>query len=86
MGLDPASAVEFAASYAAGCGPGPIVVGHDGRASAPVFLHAVLGGIAATGRDVLLAGPTTYRKRLHVAASQFVADDAAPSVAHVSAK
>jgi len=45
--------------------------------------------------DVLLAGPTTYRKRLHVAATDFVADDppgAPPSakgsrrVAHLSAK
>lgn len=56
-GLDPASVVEFAAAYAAGCGPGPIVVGHDGRVSAPVFVHATLAGVTATGRDVLLAGP-----------------------------
>jgi phosphomannomutase len=56
-GLDPAVAAEFAAAYAAGCGPGPIIVGHDGRASAPVFVHAVLAGVAATGRDVLEAGP-----------------------------
>lgn len=56
-GLDPATAVEFAAAYASGCGPGPIVVGHDGRASAPVFVHAVLAGVTATGRDALLAGP-----------------------------
>jgi phosphomannomutase len=56
-GLDPATATEFAASYAAGCGPGPIIVGNDGRASAPVFVHAVLAGVIATGRDVLEAGP-----------------------------
>jgi len=56
-GLDPASVVEFAAAYAAGCAPGPIVVGHDGRVSAPVFLSAVLAGVTATGHDVLLAGP-----------------------------
>jgi phosphomannomutase len=56
-GLDPAVAAEFAAAYAAGCGPGPIVVGNDGRASAPVFVHAVLAGVTATGRDVLEAGP-----------------------------
>lgn len=44
-------------------------------------------------QDVLVAGPTTYRKRLHVAASAFVADDAmsAPGkpptrVARISAK
>lgn len=56
-GLDPAAVVEFAAAYASGRGPGPIVVGHDGRASAPVFEKAVLAGVNATGRDVLLAGP-----------------------------
>ncbi|MEO6808492.1 MAG: phosphoglucosamine mutase [Isosphaeraceae bacterium] len=56
-GLDPAAVVEFVAAYAAGCGPGPIVVGHDGRPSAPVFVHAVLAGLTAAGRDVLLAGP-----------------------------
>ncbi len=56
-GLDPAAVVEFAAAYASGCGAGPIVVGHDGRATAPVFLPAVLAGATATGHDVLLAGP-----------------------------
>ncbi len=57
-GLDPSIAVEFAAAYACGCEPGPIVVGHDGRASAPVFMRAVHAGILATGHDVLDAGPT----------------------------
>jgi phosphomannomutase len=56
-GLDPASAVEFAAAYAAGCGPGAILVGHDGRASAPMFLHAVVAGVLATGRDAMIVGP-----------------------------
>ena len=55
-GLDPAIVVEFAAAYASGCGPGPIVVGHDGRVSAPVFVPAVLAGVTATGRDALLVG------------------------------
>ena len=56
-GIDPAVAAEFAAAYATGCGPGPIVVGHDGRATAPVFLPAVVAAILATGRDALVAGP-----------------------------
>lgn len=56
-GLDPAAVVEFAAAYARGCEPGPVVVGHDGRASAPTFLAAVLAGVTAAGHDVLLAGP-----------------------------
>jgi len=55
-GLDPAVASEFAAAYASTCEPGPILVGHDGRVSAPVFVPAVLAGIAATGRDALLLG------------------------------
>jgi len=57
-GLDPAIVVEFAAAYAAGCAPGPIIVGHDGRVSAPVFLPAVLAGVTATGRDALQVGAT----------------------------
>jgi phosphomannomutase len=56
-GLDPAIVVEFAAAYATGCEPGPIVVGHDGRVSAPVFVPAVLAGVTATGRDAMLVGP-----------------------------
>ena len=55
-GFDPASAVEFAAAYATGCDRGPIVVGHDGRVTASMFLSAVSAAITATGRDVLLAG------------------------------
>lgn len=56
-GLDPGVVVEFVAAYAAGCARGPIVVGHDGRVTAPVFLPAVVAAITATGRDVLVAGP-----------------------------
>lgn len=57
-GLDPVVATEFAAAYAAGCDGKEIVVGHDGRTTAPVFVGAVVAGVTATGRDVLLAGPT----------------------------
>jgi phosphomannomutase len=57
-GLDPAVAVEFAAAYASECEPGPIVVGHDGRVSAAVFLSAIEAGVTATGHDVLRAGAT----------------------------
>ncbi len=56
-GLDPASAAEFTASYAAGLGAGPVVVGHDGRASAPAFVPAVVAALIATGHDALVAGP-----------------------------
>jgi phosphomannomutase len=55
-GIDPVVAAEFAVAYASDCEAGPIVVGHDGRISAPVFMAAVQAAVAATGRDVLLAG------------------------------
>jgi phosphomannomutase len=55
-GLDPAIAVEFTAAYASRCTLGPIVVGHDGRVSAQVFVSAVLAGVTGTGRDALLVG------------------------------
>lgn len=55
-GLDPATVVEFAAAYASTCGPGPIVIAHDGRVSAPMFMSAVLAGVTATGRDALSLG------------------------------
>ena len=57
-GIDPVVAAEFAAAYASECEAGPIVVGHDGRVSAPVFMAAVEGAVAATGRDVLVVGAT----------------------------
>jgi phosphomannomutase len=56
-GIDPVVAAEFAAAYTSECEAGPIVVGHDGRVSAPVFMAAVEAAVAATGHDVLLAGP-----------------------------
>lgn len=55
-GLDPVTAAEFTAAYAQTREPGPIVVGHDGRISAPVFEAAVTAAIAGTGRDALIAG------------------------------
>jgi phosphomannomutase len=57
-GIDPVVAAEFAAAYASQCGPGAIVVSHDGRVSSAVFEAAVTAGVAATGRDVLAAGAT----------------------------
>jgi phosphomannomutase len=57
-GIDPVVAAEFAAAYASECEAGPIVVGHDGRVSARVFMAAVEAAVTAAGHDVLLAGPT----------------------------
>jgi phosphomannomutase len=57
-GIDPVVAAEFAAAYASECEAGPIVVGHDGRVTASVFMAAVEAAVTATGHDVMLAGPT----------------------------
>jgi phosphomannomutase len=57
-GLDPSVAVEFAASYASECESGPILVSHDGRVSASVFMPAVVSAVAATGHDVIQLGAT----------------------------
>src|SRR5271156_1707330 len=57
-GIDPVVAAEFAAAYASECSVGPIVVGHDGRVSAQVFMAAVEAAVTATGHDALLAGAT----------------------------
>jgi phosphomannomutase len=57
-GIDPVVAAEFAAAYASECEEGAIVVGHDGRVSAPVFAAAVEAGITATGHDVIMVGAT----------------------------
>jgi phosphomannomutase len=56
-GLDPAAVAEFAAAYAAGCGPGPILVGHDGRRTAPMMTRAVVAGLIGAGRDAVDLGP-----------------------------
>ncbi len=56
-GIDPATAAEFAAAYAAGRALGAVVVGHDGRCTAPMFEAAVVASVLGVGRDVLIAGP-----------------------------
>jgi phosphomannomutase len=57
-GIDPVVAAEFAAAYASECDEGVIVLGHDGRVSAPMFVAAVEAGITATGHDVIMVGAT----------------------------
>ncbi|MFM1801850.1 MAG: hypothetical protein RJA81_1202, partial [Planctomycetota bacterium] len=57
-GLDPIVASRFVAAYAAGLQqPGSVVVGHDARISHPVFEHAVISSLLASGLDVLKVGP-----------------------------
>lgn len=57
-GLDPIVASRFVAAYAAGLDcPGSVVVGHDARLSHPVFEHAVISCLMASGLDVLAVGP-----------------------------
>lgn len=55
-GLDPVIVTEFVAAYSSSLPPGKIVVGNDGRLSAPVFTPAVISAVMATGHDVLDAG------------------------------
>jgi phosphomannomutase len=55
-GFDPSVAVDFVAAYASTRPPGPVVVGHDGRATAHVFEAAVISALLASGHDVLTAG------------------------------
>ncbi len=56
-GLDPVIVAEYAAAYASELGPGSVVVGHDGRASAHLFAPVVAATLNACGRDALVAGP-----------------------------
>ncbi len=56
-GLDPEIVCRFVAAYASSCDDGPIVVGHDGRVSAPVFEPILCAALQAAGRGVLRAGP-----------------------------
>ncbi|MDB5350969.1 MAG: phosphoglucosamine mutase [Planctomycetota bacterium] len=56
-GLDPTAVLEFAAAYAAGVPVGSkIVVAHDGRPTAAVFVQAVLAGVTASGCHACLVG------------------------------
>jgi phosphomannomutase len=48
---------RYAAAFAAEAPPGLVVIGHDGRASGPMFVEAISEAIASAGRDVLNAGP-----------------------------
>jgi phosphomannomutase len=50
-------AQRYVRAFVAGLPDGPIVIGRDGRASGPLFASVIGEAIAATGRDVLDAGP-----------------------------
>ena len=61
--LTPEIAIRYAAAFAAGLPPGPIVLSRDGRTSGPMLAASLAGGLMALGRDVIDAGiaatPTT---------------------------
>jgi len=57
--LTPPVLVRFAGAFAAGLGPGPIVVGRDARRSGPVVYQAVAAGLRGAGRDVVDLGFAT---------------------------
>lgn len=57
--LTPPVLARFAAAFAHGLEPGPVVVGRDARRSGPMVLRAVVAGLMATGRDVIDIGLAT---------------------------
>ena len=57
--LTPPVIARFAAAFARGLGPGPVVVGRDARRSGPMVLRAVSAGLTAAGRDVIDIGLAT---------------------------
>src|SRR5580765_5770188 len=57
--LTPPVLTRFAAAFAAGLGPGAIVVGRDARTSGPMVYRAVAAGLMGAGRDVVDLGLAT---------------------------
>ena len=61
--LNPEVVVRYAAAFASGLRPGPIVVTRDGRKSGPIYTNAIFSTLVAMGRKVLdgdiAATPTT---------------------------
>ncbi len=51
--LTPDVACRYIASFAASIGPGPIVIGRDGRTTGPMLKAAIIAAINACGRDVI---------------------------------
>ena len=49
-------AARYAAAFAAGLPPGPVVVGRDGRESGPALAAAITARLVALGRDVVDCG------------------------------
>ena len=71
--LTPDLAMRFAASFAAGLSPGPLVVTRDGRSTGRMLAAAIHAGLCAIGRSVIdadiAATPTTgVLVRQHAAA------------------
>jgi phosphomannomutase len=54
--LTPAVAIRYAAAFAAGLPPGPVVIGRDGRANGPPLAAAITESLLAAGRDVIDCG------------------------------
>lgn len=54
--LTPDLAIRYVAAFAAMAGPGPLVVGRDGRFSGEMLSKAICAGLHAVGRDTLSVG------------------------------
>jgi phosphomannomutase len=57
--LTPTVVTRFAAAFAKGLEPGPVVVGRDARRSGPMVLRAVAAGLMGAGRDMIDIGLAT---------------------------
>lgn len=57
--LTPPVLANFAAAFAAGLPPGPVVIGRDARVSGPMVYRATASGLMAAGRDVVDLGLAT---------------------------
>jgi len=57
--LTPPVVARFAAAFARGLEPGPVVVGRDARRSGPMVLRAVAAGLTGAGRDMIDIGLAT---------------------------
>lgn len=57
--LTPPVVARFAAAFARGLDPGPVVVGRDARISGPMVYRSVAAGLTGAGRDVIDIGLAT---------------------------
>ena len=55
-GLDPKTIIKYVSAYSDFCGKGKIIIGTDGRISAPMVKSLVIGTLLSKGNDVEYIG------------------------------